>query len=106
MNYQPLLTQLGITPNYVCFYQLSFALEFVRQYPDTLLLITKLLYPAVAKEFNTSWKTVERNIRSAVGMAWRNNPELVCRLAGRPLTDKPKAAQFIAILANLEQSDV
>ena len=65
-----------------------------------------LFRSAVAKEFNTSWKTVERNIRSAVGMAWRNNPELVCRLAGRPLTDKPKAAQFIAILANLEQSDV
>lgn len=103
MNYQNILIQLGITPNYTSFYQLNFALELACQDPDSLLLITKLLYPAVAKEFNTTWKAVEHNFRSAINMAWSRNPSLISQIAGYPLPAKPKTAQFIAILVNAGQ---
>lgn len=99
MSRREKLIQLGITPNYIGFYQLLFALELVSREPDALLLVTKRLYPAVAKEFGTTWKAVERNIRFAVCVAWTRNPDFLSRLARYTVTEKPKTAQFLAILA-------
>lgn len=106
MDHHSLLLRMGITPNYTGHYQLLRALEVARREPDALLLVTKCLYPAVAKEFGTTWKAVERNIRSAISMAWSCNPALLSKLAGYPLSAKPRAAQFIAILSIAwEESD-
>lgn len=100
MNCHLALKKLGITPNYVGFHQVLSAVEFVNQEPDALFSVTKTLYPAIAKEYGTTWKAVERNIRSVVSMAWDRNPALVRDMAGYPLKAKPKAAQFIAMLIN------
>lgn len=92
------LKKLGITPNYIGFHQILSAVEFVHREPNALFSVTKTLYPAIAKEYGTTWKAVERNIRSIVSMAWDRNPALVRELAGYPLKSKPKAAQFISML--------
>ena len=105
-GYYTLLMKLGITPNYVAFSQTAFALKLIRGNPDSLQLVTKCLYPDVAKQFGTNWKAVERNIRSAADIAWRCNPELVTNLAGYPLAERPKAAQFIAILSRADVSSI
>ena len=104
--YYPLLMKLGITPNYVAFSQTACALKLIRGNPDALQLVTKCLYPDVAKQFGTNWKAVERNIRSAADIAWRCNPKLVTNLAGYPLMERPKAAQFIAILSRADVSSL
>ena len=49
--------------------------------PQRLLLVTKWLYPQVAREFGTTWYAVERNIRTAVTIAWTANPALLETLA-------------------------
>ena len=100
MNCHLALKKLGITPNYIGFHQILSAVEFVNQEPDALFSVTKTLYPTIAKEYGTTWKAVERNIRSVVSMAWERNPALVRDMAGYPLKAKPKAAQFIAMLIN------
>ena len=105
MSRREKLIQLGITPNYIGFYQVLYALELARREPDALLLVTKRLYPAVAKEFGTTWKAVERNIRFAVSMAWSRNPDFLSRLAKYSVTEKPRAAQFLAILACSEEEE-
>ncbi len=105
-GYYTLLMKLGITPNYAGFFQTAFALELIRRNPDTLQLVTKCLYPAVAKRYGTTWQAVERNIRSAATMAWCRNPELVSRLAGYPLSSRPRAAQFMAILFRADPSSL
>ena len=94
------LKSLGITPNYIGFHQTICAVELVCRQPDTLFLVTKDLYPSVAKEYGTGWKTVERNIRFVISLAWDRNPGLIRELAGYPMKEKPRAAQFIAILAD------
>lgn len=99
-NYHDTLKRLGITPNYIGFHQTITAVELAKHDPDMLVLVTKSLYPEVAKPYGTSWKTVERNIRSVVSIAWERNPDLVRELARYPLDSKPRAAQFIAILAD------
>lgn len=98
MNCHLTLKKLGITPNYIGFHQILSAVEFAHREPAALFSVTKTLYPTIAKEYGTTWKAVERNIRSIVYMAWERNPALVRDLAGFPLKTKPKASQFIAML--------
>ena len=94
------LFDLGITPKYVGFSYSSFAIYLTIHQPDRLLLITKWLYPDVAKQFLTKWQNVERGIRTVVAVAWELRPEKLSRIAKCNLTHKPTNAQFIAILAN------
>ena len=65
-----LLYRLGITANYAGFFHLAHALRLCAEKPDRLLLVTKLVYPEVAKAYRTNWKAVERNIRTVTTAAW------------------------------------
>ena len=94
-----LLYQLGLTANYTGFFHTSYAVYLATRQPNRLLLATKWLYPEVAKHYATTWKCVERNIRTAVHVVWNTNPELLKALARHPLTQKPKASKFLSILA-------
>ena len=55
-----LLFQLGVTANYTGFFHASYAIYLAIQQPDRLLLVTKLLYPEVAKRYGTTWWCVEQ----------------------------------------------
>ena len=94
-----LLYRLGITANYAGFFHTADAVALCVECPDRLLLVTKLLYPDVARRHGTSWKAVERNIRTVIAIVWEKSPVLLEYLAGRPLDKKPKTAQFLSILA-------
>lgn len=94
-----LLMRLGISMNYKGFNVCTHAVYLVTQNPDRMLFVSKWLYPDVAKHFGTTWRDVERNIRTASKIAWACNPDLVSELAGYPLTERPKAANFISMLA-------
>ena len=93
-----LLYRLGISANYTGFFQTARAVELCRAEPERLLLVTKRVYPEVARRCGTSWSAVERNIRTACGLAWKNNRDLLEELAHKPLPQKPRNAQFLAIL--------
>lgn len=95
---QELLSRLGITANYAGFYHASYAIELSIENIERLALVTKCLYPEVAKYYNTTANCVERNIRTAVIIAWEHNPELLMQLAKRELASRPTAAQFLAII--------
>ncbi len=94
-----LLMRFGVTPNYTGFRQVLEAVREAEGRPESLLQVSKRLYPAVAGRCGTTWKAVERNIRAMAAIAWQNDPALLCDLAGRRLECCPKSAQFIAILA-------
>lgn len=100
-----LLYQLGITANYVGFFHTSYAVYLAARQPDRLLLVTKWLYPEVAKHYATTWKCVERNIRTVINIAWDTNPELLEKLACHSLPQKPKASKFLSILASYFSAD-
>lgn len=94
-----LLYQLGLTANYTGFFYISYAVYLAVQQPDRLLLVTKWLYPEVAKHYATTWRCVERNIRTAVNVVWDTNSELLEALARHPLPQRPTASEFLSILA-------
>lgn len=93
-----LLYRLGVTANYAGFFYLASAVRLCAEKPDRLLLVTKCVYPEVAKEYQTNWKAVERNIRTVTAIAWERGRCTLEQLAGRPLSEKPPAAQFLALL--------
>ena len=96
-----LLFRLGVTANYAGFFQTASAVHLCTEQPDRLRLVTKWVYPDVAKRYNTNWKAVERNIRRVNGIAWEQNRSLLWQLAGRELLYKPSNAQFLAILSHV-----
>lgn len=93
-----LLYCLGATANYTGTAYTAYAVLLCKQQPERLLLVTKWLYPAVAKRYGTSWNAVERDIRTVAKVIWRENRALLELLAGKTLTCRPNAAQLLAIL--------
>ena len=94
-----LLYRLGVTANYTGFFHTSYAIKLCVERQDRLVQVTKMVYPEVAKEYNTNWKAVERNIRTACQRAWRVNRKHLSDLAGYPLYAPPAASDFISIIA-------
>ena len=68
-----LLYQLGISANYKGFLHTAYAVSLCVEQQDRLLLVTKWLYPDVARKYGTNWKAVERNIRTVSTIAWKHN---------------------------------
>lgn len=96
---QALLIQLGATTNYTGFFYASYAAALCTQQQERLLMVTKWLYPEVAKQYGTNWKAVERNIRTVIAIVWERNSARLEQLACHPLPEKPSAAQFLSILS-------
>lgn len=95
-----LLYRLGVTANYTGFFHTAYAVSLCIEQPGRLLLVTKWLYPEVAKQYRTNWMAVERNIRTVNCIIWRENRPLLEELAHRHLEQKPRNAQMLAILAS------
>lgn len=72
--------------------------------PDIINSITKILYPTIAKRFETTPSRVERAIRHAIEVAWnRGNPDVLNNLFGYTISNgkgKPTNSEFIALIAD------
>ena len=94
-----LMHRLGITANYTGYFHAAHAIMLSAQQPERLLLITKWIYPDVARHYNTTWRSVERNIRTICKLAWETNRPELERMAQHPLPNRPSSGVFLAILA-------
>lgn len=92
-----LLQQLGISPRIKGFKYIRQAVVFVRERQDLLNLITKELYPMVAREHDTTPSRVERAMRHAIKTAWDNGMQNHEMFDGRQERDRsPKNSEFIS----------
>ena len=71
---------------------------------DMLNCITKVLYPTIAKKYNTTSSRVERAIRHAIEVAWtRGKVEVLDSLFGYTINNgkgKPTNSEFIALISD------
>ena len=100
-----ILYRLGITARYRGYFYVSYAVCLAIKQPERLLMVTKWLYPDVAKRFDTTWSCVERNIRTVADLSWKNNRDLLEVMARVPLNQKPTPSQFLGILARYKSSN-
>lgn len=72
--------------------------------PEMLNSITKILYPTIAKKFQTTSSRVERAIRHAIEVAWnRGKMDTIDELFGYTINaekGKPTNSEFIALIAD------
>lgn len=95
---------VGVTAKYVGFFHTSYAVYLSMQQPERLLLLTKWLYPDVAKHYHTNCPVVERSIRTAATVAWQLRPEKLAIMGKCKLYKRPSNAQFISIILGFLQS--
>lgn len=59
--------------------------------------VTKILYPAVAKRYDTTWTSVERDIRNAIEIAWKRSDG---NMPGFSTVRRPANREFILTIAD------
>ncbi|MBR3997174.1 MAG: sporulation transcription factor Spo0A, partial [Clostridia bacterium] len=71
---------------------------------DIINSVTKVLYPSVAKKYDTTTSRVERAIRHAIEVAWdRGDVETLNSYFGYTIQNsrgKPTNSEFIAMIAD------
>lgn len=99
-----MLMSVGIPANAQGYQYLRSAIILAFQHPDYMKLITKQLYPIVAKQFNTTSSRVERSIRHAIEIAWnRGKINKINNVIGIELFgkyEKPTNGELIALFAD------
>lgn len=93
-----LLYSMGLTANHTYFFHTAYAVWLCAQQQERLLLVTKWLYPEVAKQYKTTWTAVEGNIQRAIWEVWGNHRSRLEKIAGTVMETKPCPAQFLSIL--------
>lgn len=98
------LHEIGVPAHIKGYLYLREAICLVVQRVELLGGITKELYPAIAKKYNTTPSRVERAIRHAIEVAWsRGNVEAIHLLFGHTVNSergKPTNSEFIAMVAD------
>ncbi len=96
-----LIRSLGIGATYRGYRYLSYGIKLCAGDEDYLLAISKLLYPEIARQFDTTSSSVERDIRTVVSTCWeRGNRLYLQEIALHPLQAKPTSGEFLDILVS------
>jgi two-component system response regulator (stage 0 sporulation protein A) len=99
-----IIHEIGVPAHIKGYMYLREAITMVYKDIELLGSITKVLYPDVAKKFNTTASRVERAIRHAIEVAWsRGNIESISKMFGYTVNvskAKPTNSEFIAMVAD------
>lgn len=94
------LKHLGVTANLRGYKYLHEAIMYLAKEPDALHSMTKVMYPHIAKQFNTTPSRVERSMRYAIDYVFSNtDPSVLYDFFGNTNsieTGKITNSQFIA----------
>ena len=99
-----ILHQIGVPAHIKGYQYLREAIMLAIDDMDVINSVTKVLYPEVARKFNTTPSRVERAIRHAIEVAWdRGDLETLQRYFGYTVSNtkgKPTNSEFIAMIAD------
>lgn len=103
-NITNIIHEIGVPAHIKGYMYLREAITMVYNDIELLGSITKVLYPDIAKKFNTTASRVERAIRHAIEVAWsRGNIDSISALFGYTVSiskAKPTNSEFIAMVAD------
>lgn len=103
-NITSIIHEIGVPAHIKGYLYLREAISMVYSDIELLGSITKVLYPDIAKKYNTTASRVERAIRHAIEVAWsRGNIDSISNLFGYTVSmskAKPTNSEFIAMVAD------
>lgn len=98
---QRLVRSLGIGATYRGYRYLNYGVGLCIKDENYLLSVSKLLYPQIAKKYQATTSSVERDLRTVINVCWeRGNRQLLQTIALRPLPAKPTSSEFLDILSD------
>lgn len=96
--------QIGVPAHIKGYQYLRFAILMTIDDSDVINSVTKVLYPTVAKKYQTTTSRVERAIRHAIEVAWdRGDVDTLNSYFGYTIQNsrgKPTNSEFIAMIAD------
>lgn len=99
-----MIHELGVPAHIKGYQYLREAIMMAVEDMEMLSSITKILYPTIAKKFQTTPSRVERAIRHAIEVAWsRGRMETLDEMFGYTINTgkgKPTNSEFIALIAD------
>ena len=99
-----IIHQIGIPAHVKGYHYLRTAIILSVNNEEMINRVTKLLYPTVAKRYNTTSSRVERAIRHAIEIAWdRGDVDVLNGIFGytvHNLKGKPTNSEFVALIAD------
>ena len=99
-----IIHEIGVPAHIKGYQYLREAIILAVEDMDVINAITKILYPQVAKTFQTTPSRVERAIRHAIEVAWdRGDLDTLQRFFGYTVSNtkgKPTNSEFIALIAD------
>ena len=99
-----IIHEIGVPAHIKGYQSLREAIMIAVNDMDVINAITKVLYPMVAKKFDTTPSRVERAIRHAIEVAWdRGDLDTLQRFFGYTVNStkgKPTNSEFIALIAD------
>jgi len=105
-----IMHEIGVPAHIKGYQYLRDAIIMVVKDLDIINSITKQLYPAIAKDYNTTPSRVERAIRHAIEVAWnRGRIEAINSIFGYTINvnkGKPTNSEFIAMIADKLRIDL
>ena len=99
-----IMRQIGVPAHIKGYHYLRSSIKFAIIDDEMLSSVTKLLYPTVAKMYNTTSSRVERAIRHTIEVAWdRGDVDVLSSYFGYTIQSqrgKPTNSEFIAMIAD------
>ncbi len=99
-----LILEIGIPAHVKGYHYVRTAIIMAVENPETINAVTKIVYPTIAKKYQTSSSRVERAIRHAIEVAWdRGDIDVLNGIFGYSINGnrgKPTNSEFIAMLAD------
>ena len=99
-----IIHEIGVPAHIKGYQYLREAIILTIEDMDVINAVTKVLYPEVAKKYNTTPSRVERAIRHAIEVAWdRGDIETLQKFFGYTVSNikgKPTNSEFIAMIAD------
>lgn len=98
------IQRVGIPAHIKGYHYIRTAITMMTDDMELAHSVTKILYPAVAKKFDTTPQRVERAIRHAIEVAWnRGDPAVLNEMFGYTIDSergKPTNSEFIAMISD------
>lgn len=99
-----MLHQIGVPAHIKGYRYVREAIRLTVENPEMLNSVTKILYPTVAKTFDSTPSRVERAIRHAIEVAWdRGDVEVLTSYFGYTIQSergKPTNSEFVAMISD------
>ena len=94
-----IIRKLGATSKYKGYFFVADAINLAMHYKDKPIMITKDIYPYLARKYKTTPVNIEHNIRTVISICWETNRKGMDEMVGYRLTYRPTNSEFIDMVA-------